>query len=81
MKYLRIKIIVAIIAAIILLAIPYYVAGQEQEQEQQGDMKINPTATVVLIPDIQETGKPGFEAAFVVVGLLAIAFLVLRERK
>lgn len=42
-------------------------------------IEIKPTATE--IPTAQKSKGPGFEAVFAIAGLLAVAYLVLRQRK
>jgi len=81
---MNVKLVLIIIATIllILLALTKTVGATQENNTNEiaaNSSMIDPGATAV---SLQKTDKPpGFEAVFAIAGLLAVAFLVLRQRK
>ena len=78
----KLALIIIAIIFLVLLALPRVVGAQEENDTNEiavNSSIIDPGVTAV---SLQKTDKPpGFEAVFAIAGLLAVAFLVLRQRK
>ena len=72
---IKTKTIVMAVSLIVVLLVVFVVMAENQSQENT----IN-NATSNIDDEIEEKPSPGFEAVFAIAGLLAIAYLVLRQR-
>ncbi len=82
MNFKRISFLIAVIA-IILFSLPKVLGeGNKAIDKLVFDPSGNTSAALTPVPNVQmPTGSPGFESLFAIAGLLAVAYIILRQRE
>lgn len=80
---MNVKLVLIIIATIllVLLALTKVVGATQENNTNEIAANSSIIESGVIATPVQKTNNPGFEAVFAIAGLLAVAFLVLRQRK
>lgn len=82
MNYKKLLLIAFAIISLAMLALPLITEEGKTDNKVASNSSID-TVIETAAPAVQKTNGsgPGFEAVFAITGLLAVAFLVLRQRK